>query len=159
MNKTPVFKANSELARRIDSDEIKNGGRVSSAAFLPNPGASHLSVNSLEIETLDSIANYYSQVFSESEVFICTRKVIEFKYSTRHTTIRIFYDRQNKKWKFEYQNQISEAFKHRPRNTPPPKSISHCGIEFINDFVNYKDIKKIARRLSGKKPHLFRVKP
>jgi hypothetical protein len=158
MREKPEFKAKSELARYVDKDEYMRGGRVTSGAFLPNPGDDHLFVNSLEIESINDIANYFSKVFEESTIQICTRKISEYRNSTSGTSIHIHYDRREKKWIFQVNDQLKDAFKHRPRHTPPPKSISHCGVEFINSSVGYSDLKKIARRLAGKKPHIHQIK-
>ncbi|NQU63591.1 MAG: hypothetical protein HQ517_04820 [SAR324 cluster bacterium] len=158
MTAKPEFIAKSELARYVDKDEYMKGGRVTSGAFLPNPGDDYLSVNSLEIESINDIANYFSKVFGESTVKICTRKVSEYNNSTSGTAIHIIYDRRQKKWIFQVNSLPKEAFEHRPRYTPPPKSISHCGVEFINSSVEYSVLKQISRRLGGKKPHIHRIK-
>lgn len=151
----PFFAEKSELARYVDQDEIKNGGRVSSAAFTPNPDEPYLSVNSVELESYDEIAKYYSQIFSSGsgEVAIACRNIAKYNDVARGVGISISWNAADNTWEYGSFEGQKEAYKHRPT----PISYSHCGVEFINDSVEKLTLKKIARRLSGERPHLHTV--
>jgi hypothetical protein len=59
------FTDRTELVRYIDVDQRLNGNRPAPVAFLANPGQSHLSVNSLAIESMKEIATYYAVALPE----------------------------------------------------------------------------------------------
>jgi len=151
----PSFRASSELARYLDPDELKSGGRVSSVAFLPNPGDTHLSVNSVELDSLPSIAGYFRSTFKDGagEVGIACRKINEYNSAGRAAGISIKHNRSTGKWDYNTEHGAKDAYKHRPT----PKSYSHCGVEFINSDIDELTLKKITRRLAGNRPHLFRL--
>ena len=155
--KRPSFLQKSELARYVDPDEIKDGGRVSSAAFMPLPEDAHLSVNSLELESLADIARYYrsnSKLYSGTgAVAVACRKVIEYNNAASHAGIGVRRGGTGK-WEFDGPSGKQEAYKHRPILHV---SSSHCGVEFIRADSNEKLMKKIARRLAGRRPHLFKM--
>ena len=154
----PSFTANKELARYVFPEDIKGGGRVSSTAFLPNQNDKFLSVNSLEIQSLDKIADYYRVRFKcgNNSVAIASRKISNFTSAAKFVNLIVYYNKIKKIWEFDNNGTIGNAFKHRRVHNPLP-SISHCGIEFINNQLDYSTQKKIARRLSGKRPHLYKV--
>jgi len=56
------------------------GGRVSSAAFMRNPGDEYLSVNSVEIESLQEIAAHYRRDFQKDnqKAAIASRKILAY---------------------------------------------------------------------------------
>lgn len=152
----PSFKLKSELARYVDPDELKNGGRVSSGAFMPTMDDTDcLSVNSIEIDSLNNIANYYHDRFNSNggEIGIATRKILHFNDAARKAGIEIRKNTGTKCWEYIYRGKILTAYKHRPT----PISKSHCGIEYLNINIDEKILKKIARRLSGKRPHLYKI--
>jgi len=148
----PSFNAASELARYVDPDEIK-GSRVSSASFLPNPDDAYLSVNSVELDSLQDIANYFRKTFKggNGDVAVACRKINEYNNAGKDAELTIKYNDSSGKWVFNSANGLIDAFKHRPSHI----SKSHCGVEFINDAVDKLTLKKIARRLAGNRPHLF----
>ena len=152
--KTPTFKLNRELARYVDIDELQ-GGRVSSSAFIPNPGEDYLSVNSIEVESLNDIATYYCNVFKNGigAVAIACRKVSEYNEAAKKSDVRIIFSRAECKWKCNLNDNYHDAYKHRPTE----KSYSHSGVEYLGNTLNYLTIKKIARRLSGNKPHIHTI--
>ena len=149
----PTFVARSELARYVDPDELKKGGRVSPAAFVPNPSDNHLSVNSLEIETPQDIATYYRNRFQNGngKVAIACRKISDYNTAASHAGIIIKFNKLDGKWEYYTGGSPKEAYKHRHTHV----SYSHCGVEFLKGDTVYLTIKEIARRLSGKRPHLY----
>jgi len=128
---------------------------VSSAAFIPNPGESYLSVNSTEIEPLNDIAVAYRGIFKNGKgpVAVVCRKVSDYNSAARNAGIRISFCKVECKWKYYTSMMIKDAYKYRPTH----KSYSHCGVEYLGDDTDYSIIKKIARRLSGNRPHLFKI--
>lgn len=151
----PTFAEHSELARHVDPDELKNGGRVSSAAFVPNPSENYLSVNSLEIETQQDIATYYRNIFQNGsgEVAIACRKISDYNTAASNAGIMIKVSNLDGKWKYYADGSPEEAYKHRQTNM----SYSHCGVEYLKGNLTDLTIKKIARRLSGRRPHLHKI--
>lgn len=155
-SKTPRFTQNKELSRYILPDDIKKS-RVSTPAFMPLEGDKYFSVNSLELETIDEIASYYRKKFTinnNESVAIATRKVSKFCDAGRFIGIKITYDKTTSKWLFVKNNVEIDAYLHRPSTTRSCPSLSHCGVEFINAELDYRDQKKLARRLAGTRPHL-----
>ena len=62
--KVPTFSAKSKLVRYVNEINRLSGNRPAVATFLPdppsaNPANDHLSVNSLEVETMKEIAAYH----------------------------------------------------------------------------------------------------
>jgi hypothetical protein len=128
---------------------------VSSAAFTPNKGDSHLSVNSTEIESLKDIAVSYRDTFKNGmgPVAIACRKISDYNSAAGNAGIRISFCKVECKWKYNASEGIKDAYKHRPTL----KSHSHCGVEYLGNDTKYLTIRKIARRLSGNRPHLFKI--
>jgi len=127
------------------------------AAFVPNPGESYLSVNSIEIESLPDIAAYYGSQFKDGLglIAIVCRKVSDYNSAARNAGIRISFCNVECKWKYYSSEGLKDAYKHRPIS----KSRSHCGVEYLGRDTDDLTIRKIARRLSsGDKPHSFKVK-
>jgi len=154
----PSFATRSELARYVDPDELKRGGRVSSGAFLPNPDDDYLSVNSLEVESLQTIAAYYQRQFKAGvgEVAAICCKVWAYNDAARRACISIKFNRTESKWTYDAGWGPADAYKHRPQ-TRTPMSYSHCGVEYINAKADELIVKKIARRLSRQRPHLVKL--
>lgn len=144
----PSFKANNELARYVDPDELKNGGRVSSGAFLPNPGDTYLSVNSTEVESLHDIQAYYRTTLHKGvgPVIAACRKISDYNNAGNFAGISITFSNSNNAWEYGTSQGPKPAYKHRRT----PISYSHCGVEYINDNLNQLALKKISRRLAGK---------
>jgi hypothetical protein len=154
--KQPTFASNKELARWVDEVHLGNGGRVSSAAFLPIDGEKYLSVNSLEIESTSQIADYYRSKFlrGSGNVYVSCLKVIDYTAAAKEAGVRIRFDRLKSSWLFEHNGNYQDAYLLRANHL----SASHCGVETI---VSMRDDtpNKFARRLAGKpprkNPHVF----
>ena len=144
----PSFKANKELARYVDPDELKKGGRVSSGAFLPNPGDTYLSVNSTEVESLHDIRAYYRTTLHKSvgPVIAARRKISDYNNAGNFVGISITFSNSNNAWEYGTSQGAKPAYKHRQT----PISYSHCGVEYINDNLHQLVVKRISRRLAGK---------
>jgi hypothetical protein len=79
----PAFLKKSLLCRYIDRDE-RHGQRPSLGAFMPNPGDDHLSVNALELESRERVAEYYADLFGtedDGKVAVCMHTVLEYNDS------------------------------------------------------------------------------
>ncbi len=145
------------MARYVSPVYRRSGGRISSAAFLRNPGDTYLSVNSLEVESLPEIAKYYKATFQQSKgsVAVACRKIMVYNRAALVAGVLVTRDFQSKIWQFLYQGSNLPAYRHRPSHL----SKSHCGVEFTISFGEELAEKKFARRLaglrSGKKAHVF----
>jgi hypothetical protein len=114
-------------------------------------------VNSLEIESIADIAQYYrknpSLYSGTGAVAVACRKVIEYNNAASHAGIAVRRGGAGK-WEFDGPSGRQEAYKHRPI---AHVSSSHCGVEFIRADFTETLLKKIARRLAGRRPHLFKL--
>lgn len=121
---------------------------------MPNPGDTHLSVNSVELEGLNSIATYYSEVFQNGGgmVAIASRKIYEYNSAAKEGGVHVAWDRTDESWLFNDGGRPQSAYKYRPTT----KSKSHCGVETVR-AMNELAAKKFARRLAGIRPHLFEI--
>lgn len=153
--KEPNFSLKDELARYVNPDEIMSGGRVSSGAFMPSPIDVYLSVNSLELESIRQIAAYYRETLHQDgeEVAVACRKIEDYNHAARVAGISVRKNSVSDKWEFDGPHGISDAYKHRPNR----RSVSHCGVEFIRTGTDEMRLKKIARRLAGRKPRLLKT--
>lgn len=151
----PTFAAKHELARYIHPIYRKTGGRVSSGAFLRNPGETYLSVNSVETESLDRIAAYYGAHLQQGagNVVAACHKVFGFNSSASIAGVRVTRQVKTGEWVFLHNGANIPAYRHRPT----PISASHCGVEFVIAFTDLLVEKKFARRMaSAAQAHLFK---
>lgn len=154
--KQPSFASRMELARRVDEVNLGNGGRVSSAAFLPIEGETYLSVNSVEMESLKQIAEFYRRQFvpGSGKVFISCLKVMDYTDASKKAGVVMKFDKSSVRWMFEFNANYQEAFRLRDNHL----SKSHCGVETIVTMRGNSP-NKFARRLAGKpprqNPHVF----
>jgi hypothetical protein len=161
--KVPTFSARSSLARYVDEVNRLKDRRPAVAAFLPDPPSAdptndHLSVNSLEIESVKKIAAYHRWKWQDSggKVALCVHKVHEYNDAANKCGVRVVYDREMSKWQFLFSASGPEdAYKHRPvpMHNNPIGSPSHSGVEFARALKEHK-AGQFARRLSGRKFHL-----
>jgi hypothetical protein len=123
--KVPTFAARSALVRYVDEVNRLSGNRPAVATFLPdppsaNPANDHLSVNSLEVETMKKIAGYHRWKWQggAGKVALCVHKVHEYNEAGKKCGIPIMYDWQSSKWQFwSSAGKQEDAYKHRP--VPP----------------------------------------
>lgn len=153
----PHFSEKSELTRFVEADYISSGGRVSLAAFLPKPDEAFLSVNSMELELIAVIAGIYHRKFglATNDVPIAIRKVAKFNSVARSVGIAVTFNNEAQTWEFPSNGGSRVAYEHKKIKGDH----SHCGVMFISGHVDYATQKKIARRLTGKRPHLVTIKP
>ena len=155
--KQPTFASNSELARWVDEVNLGRGGRVSSAAFLPSIGETYLSVNSVELESIQKIATYYKDHFQggAGKVAVSCLKVMDYNEAAKGAGVNLSFDKTGRKWIFTHGGVSEEAYRHRPTYR---LSDSHCGVETIRGMSGDAP-NRFARRLAGqpprKKPHLI----
>jgi hypothetical protein len=156
---TPKFPADSRLLRYIDRDE-RHGKRASHGAFMPNPGEDHLSVNSLELESAEQIAEYYGDALGseDGKVAIVTHTVREYNDSGKKAGCWIEFYKADSTWVFpEISGQQAVAYRHRPVKRSeeyPYTSWSHCGVEFVRALADVK-VRQFARRMAKRKIAFF----
>lgn len=154
----PTFAGRTELARYITVHERRGTRHAAASAFLlsdtdissgSNP---HLSVNSLEVESLAHIGDYLRKVFQADtgEVALCTHKVQRYVNEGRTCGLTISHG-ADEGWTFVEGRASSAAFKHRPvqglRARGRPGSQSHCGVEFLRAMTDLQR-RQFARRMA-----------
>lgn len=157
----PKFRVNSELARHVAAGHRLPGNRTAVAAFIDppseDPSKDYLSVNSLEVATLEEIATYYRAKLQRGtgDVAICTTKVFAFSDAGKKSGIDLQRDNSQGMWFFlERSGKREAAYRHRPvlsSNDIPCES--HCGVEFVRIMTEHTR-SKFARRLGGRRYHL-----
>jgi hypothetical protein len=161
--KVPTFHAKAKLARYVDQIHRLTGNRPAAATFLPdppsdNPADDHLSVNSLEVESMKEIAAYHRWKWqnNEGQVALCVHKVHEYSDAAKKCGINVSYDKSTANWKFSAEGMRApeQAYRHRPvrAHNNPFGSPSHSGVEFTRALKKHKAA-QFARRLSGSKFH------
>ena len=131
------------------------GGRVSSAAFLRNPGDEYLAVNSVEIDSLPEIAAHYRRDLQENNQTVAIASLKILAYNRGALIAGISVAKGNATWVFTFQGSVLPAYKLRITHL----SKSHCGVEFVRAFSCELAEKKFARKMAsepkGRKPHLL----
>lgn len=163
--KLPAFALRRELARYVSEGDRLRGNRTAIAAFLDpppiDPAKEYLSVNSLEVETLAQIADYYRLRFQNGagDVAICSIKVFDFNEAGKKCGVDLQYDRSNSSWNFVGRGLKREgAYKYRPvLSSKDHQSESHCGVEFVRVLDTYNK-GKLARRLGGRRFHVVKAR-
>lgn len=122
------------------------GNRTANAAFLDpptgDPTKEYLSVNSLEVETIRKIADYYQNRFQRGtgDVAVCSTKVFEFNEAGKKCGVDLQYDHSQSLWHFGRPGgKREDAYTHRKplRSSSDHKSESHCGVEFVRALDTY----------------------
>jgi len=160
---SPTFSARAQLVRYVDDANRLRGNRPAVATFLPdppssNPDSDHLSVNSLEIESMKQIAEYHrSRQGDNGQVALCVHKVFDYNEAGKKCGVRVFYDHEDSRWLFVGRRGAhEEAYRHRPvkAHDNPLGSPSHCGVEFVR-ALNDHTAAQFARRLAKRRFHSF----
>ena len=123
----PTFREKSELTRYIDDAQRLRDRRPAQGAFQRNPGESHLSVNSLEVESFDEIVRYYQIEIQNDDlpVAVCVHKVAQYNSAGRKAGALI--TKTDDVWEFAADENLKPAYRHRPipsHNRRKP-SLSH----------------------------------
>jgi hypothetical protein len=155
------FTDRTELVRYIDVDQRLNGNRPAPVAFLANPGQSHLSVNSLAIESMKEIATYYAVALQSgaSPVAVGKHKLASYNDAARKGGVMLRYDGDSSGWVFlDADDTTKPAYRHRPVSSTGdrPGSSSHCGFECVR-VLDELNAHKVARRLAQAKFHLISI--
>ena len=156
------FTQNVRLTRWIDPLYRKRRNRASTAAFRLDrgpPRETFLSVNSLEIERIKDITEYYRDTLQKdgNEVAVCIHKVAEYNSTGRFTGLPISYNRSSLLWEYPSSNVLKPAYRHRPvpKKRGRKSSSSHSGVEFIEALDDIAE-RKFARRMAlRRKFHLY----
>lgn len=158
----PTFAERQELARYIDEINRLKGNRPAAAAFIDLPSADasthHLSVNSLEVESIDQIAAYHRWRTqpADGKAALCVHKVHVYSEAARKAGVQLNYNKSLSRWEFLGRSKTAEeAYKHRPVaiKDNPFGSPSHCGVEFAR-VMDANAAAKFARRLVKGKFHV-----
>jgi hypothetical protein len=160
----PTFARKKELARYVSEGDRLGGNRTALTAFIDPPAADpakeYLSVNSLEVEKVTAIAEYYRQAFQGGvgDVSICTRTLEDYTDAGKKSDVQLLYDKPSGSWQFIGKSLRAEpAYTHRAVVKRPDglKSPSHCGVDFVR-MMNEHQRSKFARRLSGRRYHKYK---
>jgi hypothetical protein len=156
---TPTFGRKKVLARWIPPDARLRNKRPAFSAFLEpvsDPSKDHLSVNSLEVERLKHIADYYRLALQNGgDVSICTNTVEDYIEAGKKSGAQISYNTATRSWEFGNGTSRSAAFRARPvRRSSGPHSPSHCGVEFIQVMDDHRR-SQLARRLAVRRFHVY----
>jgi len=112
------FNERTELARYIDEDQRLSGNRPASSAFLANPGDTHLSVNSRDIENLDQIASYFYAILQENKnnraIAVALHRIATYNDEIRKVGVSLVYRTQDEMWFFADADASQPAYRHRP---------------------------------------------
>jgi hypothetical protein len=160
--KQPSFSGKSRLVRYVRQSDRLRGNRIAIAAFEPDVSPSgepitdnHLSVNSLEVETLKQISAYHRLNWQgdEGEVALIDHQVTDYNDAAKKCEVAITLDVSTTTWMFvDTQRKSALAYKHRPVRPNASNELgspSHCGVEFIRVLNEYRAT-QFARRLAGK---------
>jgi hypothetical protein len=161
----PRFSPKKEFARHVAEEDRLRGGRTAMTAFIDppadDPTKDYLSVNSLEVERVSVIAQYYRDAFQEGEgpVTICTSSIEQYTNAGKKCEVPLVYDESAESWMFisgPGPSQRELAYTHRAVVKRPDGLVSpsHCGVEFVR-VMNEHARAKFARRLSGLRYHIF----
>lgn len=144
----PTFAARVELARYIEEANLGRNRRISSTAFLPNEGEQFLSVNSLEIEELSVIVDYYRSKFQfgNGKVAVSCLQIMVYNRACESGGVAVTYNRNRGHWTFLKDGVPSDAYRLHSNY-----SKSHCGVEPIC-LMDEVAAGKFARRLAGQPP-------
>jgi hypothetical protein len=156
----PKFRKNSELVRYIDEIYRLSDRRPAAAAYLPDPPSDaphkqYMSVNSLEVETLQVIADYHRIRAQNNvgKVALCAHTVGRYNMVAGNCGVSIRRDYDSESWKFQDRNGLQDAYKHHIRHDVL-KSYSHCGVEFVRALKTHNEA-KFARRMADRRFHLL----
>ena len=149
----PTFSEDSELARWVPEIQRTAQNRPHLNVFLPNPGEDHLSVNSLEVESLVQIANYYKSELQKDkkETAVCVHKIARYNGASRKAGIQLRYNRSNGCWEYQSNSDWKVCYLHRAvkRAGARKASPSHSGVEYALIFDKI-DSNRFARELAKK---------
>jgi hypothetical protein len=158
----PSFSEAARLARYVFEEHRLASGRAAIAAFEPDhlkkaePVAnSHLSVNSAEIESLEDIAEYHRLNWQngKGKIALSVHKVFDYCDCARKSSVSVTMSPNNGEWEFlDFDAKMAPAYRHRPVSPNPKNQLgskSHCGVEFVRAFDEYKST-QFARRLASR---------
>lgn len=159
---SPEFASKTRLVRYIDEDQRESRRLPAPAAFMPNPDEQlaspkqHLSVNSLSIESMKEICDYYHATFEPNSVAVSVHTVEQYRAAGKKAGISTKWNSVALSFEFtDFDGIARPAFQHRPvrRARPLPSSESHCGVEVIRSMTDLT-VRAFARRLCKARFHV-----
>lgn len=158
----PEYTEKVRLTRYIMPIYRLGGNRAATAAFLADPGPPRekfLSVNSLGIESIKDIAEYYREVLQNDadKVAVCIHKVVDYNSTARFSGMALTYNREASRWEYSSSGGMKPAYEHRavPAIRDRKGSPSHSGVMFIEALEELAE-RNFARRMAlRRKFHLY----
>ena len=141
----PTFRKASKLARYIENEFQNLRNRPAVAAYQKKYGETYLSVNSIEVETVRQIAQFYADTIKKGPrpVAIASPTVADYNSAASDVGIMLQFNKQNNCWEFTNYGTRELAYQHRPRKNNENKS--HCGIEYVRIFNDQMDFRFATR--------------
>ena len=150
----PSFNASSQLVRWINPEYCRGRNRFSSAAFERRIGEKYLSVNTLEVEMLPTIVNYFKKLLQNGtgKVMVVRHPISEYNLAAQTAGVSLMFDKPSNCFIFDHEGSRGAAYRHRPTD----HSDSHSGVEFVNCFGD-NDLaeKKFCRRMIKKRSTIY----
>lgn len=143
----PSFRRQTEIARYIRPEDRGAKRHAAATAFHLSDidltdNAPHLSVNAVDIEGIDIIADQFRRRQGSGEVAVCTHKVQRYLEGAKKQGFSVT-SNPALTWAFAGPAGVESAFRHRPTQI----SKSHSGVEFIRALPDVKQ-KSLARYLA-----------
>jgi hypothetical protein len=139
------------LARYVDKGQLAGGRRATSAAFLTDADEDYLSVNSLELESTEQIADCYRLMFvrDASDVAVSLHTIDQYNKSSNAAGVTITYNNTASRWEFLKASNAAQAYTHEPKEKQRdrPASPSHCGAWYTKAFSGTQE-RKFTRRMA-----------
>jgi hypothetical protein len=160
---SPTFSEQSRLVRYVSEENRLTGKRPAVATFLPDPPSEtpdkdYLSVNSLEVEGIKTIAKYHRDKWQngDGKVALTDHKVFDYSNAGKKVGVSVTYDRATAKWTFRRGAKEELAYLHHAvlGSHLPHNSKSHSGVEFVRALDEYA-ADKFARRMIARRFHLL----
>lgn len=145
---TPRFRQKDRLARYIAPEHRKDGMRAKPPAFMEgqNSKKDGLSVNSLEVESINQIAKTFSAKFNEKgPVGISIPTIQEYNEAANHVGLQVLWSDANSRWEHQGPSAIEASFVQDPKDG----NRSHCLVKFtlaLNDYNDFRFACSMARK-------------
>lgn len=144
----PTFKQRSILTRYIDREYRGKKNRPKRGAYQRSEGEKYLSVNSLEIHTRNQVAAIYAEIFENGNrpVALTEPRVSNYNAVANEVGVTVRYNAVAGYWEFHENGLSAPAYRHHVRT----RNESHCGVEFVRAFDDYKEFQFAIRMAKSK---------
>lgn len=128
-DKKPIFAPHHQIARYIREEERQNNGRAKPTAFMEDADATRdgLSVNAVEVETINQIAAVYAEKFENGKrpVALCVHDVADYNEAADAHGVTV---RPHDEWEWSHTTANGEAPSYVLN--PRPRNNSHCLVKY-----------------------------